>query len=93
MTPYHGRSGPITPGLVPQSARERLAARIAAIQARSPEPVPEPVPQGPAATTVDQAEQVLAATLSVASTDHWVALANGSWVHRETGLVEDGPPF
>jgi hypothetical protein len=82
---------------VPQAARDRLAARIQAIQDRTPdapEPAPDPPAEdSPAPRSIVEAEATLAAVLPVQGIDRCSLLANGKWVDHATGLVTDEQPF
>lgn len=49
-------------------------------------------PDEPPPSSVDEAASRLAAVLPIASRETWMALPDGRWVCRETGLVADEPP-
>lgn len=97
-----GSPGITTPPRTPGTAQERLAARIAAIQARgSKTPTHDnPIRQddqrvlGEREPDVEyhQAVANLAAAFPGASMEEWRQQADGTWFCRQTGEVTDHDP-
>lgn len=83
----------------PQTRQERIQARLEAIRIRRQNLPPNPVAEDEARrlgerepATVDEAADTLAAVLPVASRETWMRQADGTWLCRETGCLEDHCP-